>query len=375
MRNFLTAFGRHGLVSRLWAVPLAAMVLSCGVSTTGAGTAPSGEVPARATAKSAGAWYSVQLHAHSTHSDGVFTIPQLIAQAKKEGLDALAVSDHDTTTQWLDPALVAEKVLVMLRSEEARDDNEFNHMGLHGMTGTAPIVKLPRAAGLQEATDRKGTIIANHPANRFVPWKPLEADPRVHAIEVWNGWFWNPLLNRDELFDESEEAISQNERAVAWWAELQARGIRVSPIAASDFHRKPQNIASPCTLVWAQDKSEAAILAGIRAGRTLLAKHPRAQRVELMADPAGDGAFAALPGDTVAAASRFRVRVHNAKGDTVRILAGKREVLKAKVSSADWQQELTVPAARDGGQAFVYARLDSGPARQMHGMTGAIYLK
>ena len=93
-----------------------------------------------------------------------------------------------------------------------------------------------------------------------------------------------------------------------------------------------------------------------------------------MADPAGDGTFAALPGDTVATASRFRVRVRNAKGDTIRVLAGKRELLKAKVPSGDWQQELTVPATAERGQAFVYARLDSGPARQMHGMTGAIYL-
>jgi predicted metal-dependent phosphoesterase TrpH len=351
-----------------------------------------GKAQASAHLTHAGTWYAVQLHAHSTHSDGVFTVPQLIAMAKKEGLDALGLSDHDTTTQWLDPALVAEKELVMLRSEEARDDLENNHMGLHGMAGSLPVLKLPRDQGLQEASARQGTIIANHPANRFVPWKPLEMDSRVHAIEVWNGWFWNPLVAAAETAHgeaaqvgaqdphghapaSPEEAISTNERAISWWSDLLADGVRVAPVAAADFHRKPQNLASPCTLVYASEKSEAGILAGIRAGRTLLVRHPRGQRIELAADSAGDSSFAALPGDTVAPGTKFRVRALRASGDTLRVMAGRREILRTKVAGADWQRELTLPEATGRGPGFVYARLDSGTARQMHGMTGAIYVR
>ena len=35
-------------------------------------------------------------HMHSTVSDGSFTIPQLIDRAKRNGLDAIVLTDHDT---------------------------------------------------------------------------------------------------------------------------------------------------------------------------------------------------------------------------------------------------------------------------------------
>ena len=39
------------------------------------------------------------LHMHSTVSDGSFTISELIARAKQNGLDAIAITDHDTLSQ------------------------------------------------------------------------------------------------------------------------------------------------------------------------------------------------------------------------------------------------------------------------------------
>ena len=38
------------------------------------------------------------LHAHSTHSDGVYTPKELVRVAKDEGYGAMAVTDHDTIT-------------------------------------------------------------------------------------------------------------------------------------------------------------------------------------------------------------------------------------------------------------------------------------
>ena len=38
------------------------------------------------------------MHMHSTHSDGVYTPKQLVDIAKKEGLSALSLTDHDTVT-------------------------------------------------------------------------------------------------------------------------------------------------------------------------------------------------------------------------------------------------------------------------------------
>ena len=40
----------------------------------------------------------VDLHVHSTESDGTFTPTEVIAEAKNAGLSAIALTDHDTAT-------------------------------------------------------------------------------------------------------------------------------------------------------------------------------------------------------------------------------------------------------------------------------------
>ncbi|MGI8697689.1 MAG: PHP domain-containing protein, partial [Mycobacteriales bacterium] len=42
----------------------------------------------------------IDLHAHSTASDGTTTPADLVALAVEAGLDVLALPDHDTTTGW-----------------------------------------------------------------------------------------------------------------------------------------------------------------------------------------------------------------------------------------------------------------------------------
>lgn len=42
----------------------------------------------------------IDLHAHSTASDGTDTPAELVARARAEGLDVVAITDHDTTKGW-----------------------------------------------------------------------------------------------------------------------------------------------------------------------------------------------------------------------------------------------------------------------------------
>ncbi len=48
---------------------------------------------------------SIDLHTHSTVSDGTQTPAELLAQAQKAGVDTVALTDHDTTAGW--PAAAA----------------------------------------------------------------------------------------------------------------------------------------------------------------------------------------------------------------------------------------------------------------------------
>ena len=56
----------------------------------------------------------IDLHAHSDRSDGTDTPAELVRAAHAEGVDVLAITDHDTTAGWEQAAVVAEHVGVTL---------------------------------------------------------------------------------------------------------------------------------------------------------------------------------------------------------------------------------------------------------------------
>ena len=58
-------------------------------------------------------------HTHSAYSDGTDTPAQLLAIAAQAGLDAIALTDHDTTTGWDEAAAaVASTGVSLIRGAE-----------------------------------------------------------------------------------------------------------------------------------------------------------------------------------------------------------------------------------------------------------------
>ncbi|MEL6912137.1 MAG: PHP domain-containing protein [Cyanobacteria bacterium J06629_2] len=51
----------------------------------------------------------IELHAHTTYSDGILTPQQLVARAAANGVKALAITDHDTLHGW-DEAIAAAQL-------------------------------------------------------------------------------------------------------------------------------------------------------------------------------------------------------------------------------------------------------------------------
>ena len=51
----------------------------------------------------------IDLHAHSTRSDGTRTPAELVADARRAHLDAVAITDHDTTSGWLEATAAAHE--------------------------------------------------------------------------------------------------------------------------------------------------------------------------------------------------------------------------------------------------------------------------
>ncbi len=52
------------------------------------------------------------LHTHSIFSDGSDTVEQIVAAAEQKGLDAVAVTDHDTLSHLGDVFCIAQNTRV-----------------------------------------------------------------------------------------------------------------------------------------------------------------------------------------------------------------------------------------------------------------------
>lgn len=52
----------------------------------------------------------IDLHVHTDHSDGTFTPREALALARERGLDAMAITDHDTTTALQEAAVIGAEL-------------------------------------------------------------------------------------------------------------------------------------------------------------------------------------------------------------------------------------------------------------------------
>ena len=79
-------------------------------------------------------WYPVELHTHTCHSDGTFTVEELVQAAKMNGYRALALTDHNTASGT--PELI----------EVAREQGILPVRGLEWTTYYGHMVVLGRTA-------------------------------------------------------------------------------------------------------------------------------------------------------------------------------------------------------------------------------------
>jgi predicted metal-dependent phosphoesterase TrpH len=76
----------------------------------------------------------IDLHAHSTASDGTDTPAELVAAAAAAGIDVLALTDHDTTAGWDDAVDALPVGLRLIRGAEfscIAPDGRGGHVSVH----------------------------------------------------------------------------------------------------------------------------------------------------------------------------------------------------------------------------------------------------
>ncbi|WP_338672146.1 CehA/McbA family metallohydrolase [Streptomyces sp. SCSIO 30461] len=212
------------------------------------------------------AWYRGDCHLHSWYSDGRRTPAEIAALARAAGLDFINSSEHNTHAghgAWADAA--GDDLLVLLGEEVTTRNGHVVAIGTDPGTFTDWRYRARdnRFGHFARAIRRAGgLVVPAHPHSNCIgcAWKFGfgEAD----AIEVWNG----PYTPDDEValmdWDSTLVTAVRSAGAMRW----------IPAMGGSDAHRDPDAVGTPQTVVLADDLTRAAILDGIRAGRSYVAE-------------------------------------------------------------------------------------------------------
>jgi hypothetical protein len=214
-------------------------------------------------------WVSGDLHLHSVHSDGDWSIAELVTAARGAGLDFICITDHNTLSHHseIDELNPPGSDLLILRGEEITTyGGHANVWGLpsHSLIDfrVQPGDRQAMSLIVSQAHRQTALISINHPF-ALCPgcdWSYGSDANGFDAIEVWNG-SWD---NTDE-------------RAVEMWDSLLQQGRRITAVASSDSHRVNSPIGQPAThLAIDSSLTTAAVLKSIRSGRSYLTREANA---------------------------------------------------------------------------------------------------
>lgn len=226
------------------------------------------EYPSTRVAGRGRGWYRGDCHIHSVHSDGKLTPEQLVAAARKVGLDFMATTEHnhgDAHGAWARHA--GEDLLVILGEEVTTENGHWLALGVRpGQVVDWRYRVRDDLIGqhLGEVHETGGLCVAAHPHAPYPSGEFMYSYQGFDAVEVWNGLWTSDLpWNAD-----NEAALAEWGRSLA--ADVHAGSWRPA-MGNSDTHLEDQ-IGIPHTVVLAEELSVDAILAGIRAGRCWVAE-------------------------------------------------------------------------------------------------------
>ena len=283
-----------------------------------------------APARRAPGWYCGDLHCHTFHSDAKGAPQQLHETARREGVNFLAVTDHNTTTQqaaYFDQASSPDLVFV----QAYEFTTERGHANIFGarevfdfrVSSDADVLAMVRRIR------NSGALFSINHDKPTIPWQyPV---PQIDCMEVWQS-HW----------------LAGNFVSLARYQARLAEGRRITALGSSDFHQpagepanNPFTLARPCTWLWLEELSADGIIEAMRAGRSFVSESPSGPAVTLAIGEAGPG-DALPPGD-----HDLFVAVGGAGGDRLHVWDATGCTKDLEVRSDDWQhvERLVAPAA------------------------------
>lgn len=242
-------------------------------------------------------WYRGDLHVHTARSNGADLSPaQVVAAARDAGLDFIATTEHNTVDGHGDWAGLAGDLLVIPGQEVVTPTGHWLAVG--GPPGRL-VDRQDGVIGpeLERVRRDGGLCIAAHPHAPYASGRMAHPLALFDAVEVWNG-AWSSDLPWQ----------ADNAAALAEWSHGLAAGVAAGcwlpAVGNSDAHLAGQ-LGTPQTVVRADSCTPAALLAGVRAGRSrIVGSAAVTLSVRVSAGPAVAG-----PGDVLTADGPVSVHV------------------------------------------------------------------
>ena len=208
--------------------------------------------PERAATRSGDYWILAgDFHVHAFPGDGLLLPSEVKREARRAGLDVVAVTNHTGTLA----ARIAHQMSdddgpMMIVGQEVT--NAEYHLIAVGLT--APIdPDQPTTSAIAAIHAQGGVAIAAHPGQIY--WTAFDpALPSLDGTEIAH-----PQIHRDRVSGPDFAAFHEHTRA---------RNPGVAAIGSSDFHGSPE-LGRCRTYLLVRERTEAAVVEAIRDGRTV----------------------------------------------------------------------------------------------------------
>jgi hypothetical protein len=323
-------------------------------------------------------WYAGDFHVHSLESgDAAPPLDEIAGFARGRGLDFVEISDHNTLTQ-----------LEFFADAQARHPELLFVPGMEFTTYAGHANAIGATAWVDHKIGQPGVTIAGAFAAFMAQGAAVSINhPVLDLGDVCIGCAWKhetpASLAAVEIATTGLDKAGNyfTDDATAYWDALCATGLHLAALGGSDDHRAGQDqgmfqspIGDPTTMVYADSLGVDAILAGVRAGRTVVKlQGPADPMVVLSADAPIDvdtitaddvQLTATVTGAPVGAAVRF-VR-NGAPGQRVDVTEDPFVLTIDAAAPADgedrWRAEVLIGAGPRTITSHVWLRADPSPA-------------
>lgn len=211
-------------------------------------------------------WYKGDLHLHTNHSDGAYTVSEVVENIRLAGLEFLALTDHNTFSQNIQYPIVED--IAIIPGVELTTNK--GHANFYGVQQPFHDFRCQSKEDVQNKMDEgmsNGSFYSiNHPHCQYCPWEWGLEHFDVRMVEIWNGpW---------------SEA---NQQTLDWWDSELKQGKKVVAIGGSDTHREHERIkyGVPTTWLHALRHSPDKLTAAMKSGRACIARTPDSPWVEI----------------------------------------------------------------------------------------------